>query len=174
MPKTKEQKEKIVKDLEDRFSKIKMAILTDFSGLKTKEISELRDKLGEKGIDYKVVKNTLLNLALASSKIEIPDEILEKPIAIAFGYKEEIEPCKIIFNFAKEHENLEILGGIEKNNFIDVEKIKSLAILPSHEELYARLIGSLNSPKFRLLNVLSQNQRKLIYILNQYLRNSGG
>lgn len=167
MRKTKEEKREIVKDLIERLSKIKMALLVNYQGLKTKEISELREALSEKGIDFKVVKNTLLRLALKERKIEMPPEILDKPLALVFAYEDEIEPSKIVYEFSKEHENLEIFGGID-GHFIDLEKIKSWALLPSRQELYFRLRESLIAPKFKLLNLLTYNQKKMISILRKW------
>jgi large subunit ribosomal protein L10 len=165
MRRTRPQKEQLVSDYIEKLKKTKSVILTSFSGLKTKNLFELKDKLFEKGIDFKVVKNRILNLALKGQGIEIPVALLDKPLALAFSYKDEIEPAKIIYDFSKENENLEILGGILDKDFIDVEKIKSLAMLPSREELYLRLVNTINAPKYRLLNVLTQNQIKLIYML---------
>lgn len=169
MRRTKAQKQQIIADYLEKLKKAESVILTSFSGLKTKSLFELKDRLFEKEIEYKVVKNRLLSLALKDQKIEIPSEILDKPLALAFSYQDEIEPAKIIHDFAKENENLEILGGIQNREFIAPEKIKALALLPSREELYLRLIGSLNMPKLKLLNILSQNQRSLVNILKHHL-----
>jgi len=168
MSKSREKKEQIVQDYLKRLEKSKSVILTNFSGLKTKNLLKLKDQLSEKGINLKVVKNRLLLLALQDQGIEIPTEILDQPLALAFSSQDEIEPAKIIWQFSQENENLEILGGIFDKKFVEAEKIKVLAMLPSREELYARLVGSINAPKFRLLNVLNQNQRNFIYILKQY------
>jgi large subunit ribosomal protein L10 len=165
MRRTRAQKEQLVSDYIEKLKKAKSVIFTSFSGLKTKSLFELKDKLFEKKIDFKVVKNSLLNLALKGEGINIPSEILDRPLALAFSSDDEVEPAKLIYDFAKENENLEILGGILDRNFADVEKIKSLAMLPSREELYFRLINTINAPKYRLLNVLTQNQIKLIYML---------
>jgi len=167
VPKTRKEKEQLVKDYTEKLAMVKSIILTDFSGLKTKNLSELRNKLFEKGIDYQVVKNRLLLLALKDQKIEIPSEILDRPLALAFSYEDEIAPTKIIYNFAKENEKLEILGGIIDKKFVEPDKIKTLALLPSQEDLYNRLIVSLNMPRYRLIHLLTANQYKLIYILKK-------
>ena len=169
MPKTRQQKEQLVANYTDKLARVKSIVLTKFSSLKTKNLFELRDRLLEKGIEYKVIKNRLFNIALKNKKIEIPSEILDEPLALAFSDDDEIEPAKIIYNFAKENNKLEILGGIMEDKFVDVDKINALAILPGREELYARLVGAIQMPEYRLINALTYNQRALINILKSQL-----
>lgn len=174
MPKTREQKEQLLQDYNEGLKKAQAIILVDFSMVKSKDLFRLKDALYEKRIDFKVVKNKILNLALKDQKIEIPSEILDHPLGLAFSDKDEIEPAKIIYEFTKENDKLEILGGILNREFTDGGKITALAMLPSREELYFRFLGALNAPKFRLLNALTQNQNKLIYLLKTYLNQIGG
>ena len=169
MAKTREQKEKLLTSYKEDLKKVKSIILTSFSGLKSKNLFELKDQLYEKGIDYKVVKNRILGLALKEQGIEIPEEYMDKPLALAFSFEDEIEPAKIIYNFARENENLEILGGIQDKKFLQAVDVQALALLPGKEELYARIIGAINAPAYRLINALTQNQTKLVYILKNYL-----
>ena len=169
MPKTRQQKEQLVANYTDKLARVKSIVLTKFSSFKTKNLFELRDRLLKKGIEYKVIKNRLFNIALKNKKIEIPSEILDEPLALAFSDDDEIEPAKIIYNFAKENNKLEILGGIMEDKFVDVDKINALAILPGREELYARLVGAIQMPEYRLINALTYNQRALINILKSQL-----
>lgn len=168
--KTRQQKEQIVQDYVEKLKKAKSVILASFLGLKTKDLFKLKTQLTQKA-DFKIVKNKLLGLALKMEKIEIPEEILDKPLALAFSCEDEMTAAKIIYDFAKENEGLEIFGGIQDKEFVEAEKIKILAMLPSHEELHARLVFSLSAPKSKLLNILTQNQNKLIYLLKQMTAN---
>ena len=100
---TKEQKKSLLEQLNDRFLRSKAAVFTNYQGLKVTDLNLLRGKLKEKGIDYKVVKNTLVKLALKEKGIAVEGEILDKPAAIAFGYDDEVEVNKIVYQFNKEN-----------------------------------------------------------------------
>ncbi len=169
MAKTREQKEKIIEELSDKLSKAKSIIFTDYRGLKMNEMEELRQASFEKGIGYKVVKINLLKLAAKIAKVDInTEQFKEKPLAIGFGYEDEIITAKVIYGFARTHEKLEILGGLLDGRPMDIEEIKTFALLPGREELYAKLVGSIASPISGLVNVLSGNLRGLVSILFQY------
>jgi large subunit ribosomal protein L10 len=169
MAKTREQKEKIVEILSDKLSKAKVAIFTDYRGLKMEEMEELRNLSFEKGMDYKVAKINLLSLAAKNAKVEIDTSAFKnKPLAIEFGYGDEIEVAKIVYIFSKAHEKLEILGGLLDGKSIDIETIKTYALLPGREELYAKLVGSIASPISGMVNVLVGNLRGLVQVLNGY------
>lgn len=163
---TKERKEELVEQLKGLFGS-RASVASNYSGLSAKELTELRKNLALKGIRLVVTKNTLVKKVLADLKIEIEQAILDQPIIFAFG-DDEVEVSKEIFEFAKAHENLEIVGGIIDSHFEDVVKIKMLALLPGREELHARLVGVLAGPTYGLVNVLHGNIRGLVNVLGQY------
>lgn len=165
MPLTKEQKSKVIEDLKDKLSRQKAVIFVNFQGLKVKDMTDLRRKLKKQGIDFRVVKKTLLKLALerGEAKVEIPK--LGAEIAAAFDYRDEITGLKILYQFSRENENLKIVGGIINQKFYSGEEIIALAKLPSKKELLARLIGSIASPISNFVNVLQGNIKNLITIL---------
>ena len=165
---TKEKKEQIVSDIQNKLQKSIIAVLTDYRGLSVSDISELRKELREKGIDYKVAKNTLYLKSLKNLGVEIDKSVFQQPIAMAFGYEDEVDPPKILNDFSKKHENLEIIGGIADGKYIPREYIINLASLPSKEELYARIVGSIASPLRGFISVLQGNLRGLVSVLNQY------
>jgi large subunit ribosomal protein L10 len=169
MAKTKEQKEKIVVDLSEKLSKTKMAILSDFRGLKMDEIEELRNLSYDKSMDFKVVKTSLLGLAAKNAQVDLDISLFkDKPLAIGFGYVDEIMPAKVIYQFSRSHKKLEILGGILDGKLINAEEVKKFALLPTQEELYAKLVGSISAPISGLVNVLAGNLRGLVQVLNGY------
>ncbi len=168
MPISREKKEQIVSELKDKFKKSVISVLTDYSGLNVEEISDLRRKMRLKDISYKVTKNTLFLRALKETGILIDETVFTRPIAIAFGHGDCVDTPKIINNFSKEHENLEIIGGIIEGKYVPKEKILTLANLPGREELYARIVGSLASPLRGLASVLQGNLKGLVSILSQY------
>lgn len=167
MSKTREQKEEILEELRDVLNQ-KAIYLVDFEGLDSDSLFELRNKLKEQGYNLKVAKKTLLRKALKEKdKEEVAKKVKEikKQMALISGEGEKIKKAKICYNFAQEHENLEILGGIEEK-FMDQEEVVTLAKLPSKQELLSRLVGSLSSPISRLVNSLEGNIKGLMYILS--------
>ncbi|MCG0276893.1 MAG: 50S ribosomal protein L10 [Thermosediminibacteraceae bacterium] len=154
----------MVAELKDKFSRARAAILTDYKGLNVAEMTELRSKLREQSIEYKVVKNTLTRLALKDLNYNL-DEYLEGPTAVAFGYDDPVTPAKILMDFAKEHKNLEIKGGIVEGRVFDKATVEQLAKLPRKEELIAKAVGSIQSPLFGIVWVLQGPLRDLVYTL---------
>ena len=162
---TKAQKQKIIEDLKEKIAKQKAMILVDFTGLKVKDLSNLRKKLKAADNELKIAKKTFLLLALKEKKLEMAAEELKGEIAIVFGYKDELSPAKIVYQFSQENPNLKILGGFLENKFREAEEIIALAQLPSREELLAKLVGSISAPISNFVNVLQGNIKGLIYAL---------
>jgi len=108
----------------------------------------------------------LLDVAFSKSKIDgIKIREIEGEIATVFGYEDEVAPAKILDEFKKSHESVELMGGVLEDRFIDAEKVKALAKLPSKPELYAKIVGSLNAPISGFVNVLAGNLRGLVTVL---------
>jgi large subunit ribosomal protein L10 len=167
MPKTREQKQQIVKELKEKFADAKSIIFADFQGLKMHEIEELRNKCHEQNVYYKVIKKTLLRLAFKEagfSGIE-PKGVLGS-LATVISFEDEVLPAKILADFAKEHSALEIKAGVLEGKLVPAEKIIRLSKLPSRAELYAKLAGGLNAPISGFVNVLAGNLRNFVYALN--------
>jgi len=167
MPLTKEQKQKIVENLEKKVEKQKAIIFADFTGLKMKDLSNLRKKLKETESELQVVKKTLMGLVFKKVGLEIDTKELKGEIAFIFGYKDEISLSKTIYEFTKTSPNLKILGGFFEKRSIETEEIITLAKLPAREELLANLVGSISSPISGLINTLQGNLRNLVYIFSQ-------
>lgn len=165
---TKEQKNEILGEIGERLSRAKTAVFTNYQGLKVSDITNLRKRLSEKSIDFKVAKNSLLKKALDNKKIDIESSLLDKPLAIAYGYDDEVEPNKLVYQFSKENENLKVMGAIVNGVFMDAAQVKTLALLPSREQLYANVVGSIAAPMSGFVNVLAGNLRGLVSVLDQY------
>ena len=167
MPKTRKQKEEVVSDLKDKFQKTKSVVFADFQELKMPEIEELRTKCLEQGIDYTVAKKTLLRLALEQAGIkDVDPKTIEGSLATVFGMEDEVAPAKILAEFAKAHDALEIKAGILEGSLVPAEEIIKLSKLPSKQELYAKVVGSINAPVSGFVNVLAGNLRSFVYALN--------
>ena len=170
MPKTKEQKRIILKELSDKISKAKSIIFTKYCGLTVKENEELRGKLRQENNEYYVAKKTLFALALKDKAIAGLDvKIFEGQVAAVFGYADEVAPAKIVAEFKKDKEKenkIDFLGGILENKFINATQVADLAKLPSKQELYAKIVGSINAPVSGFVNALAGNLKNLVYALS--------
>lgn len=161
-------KEQLVRDMTDSLKNAKTVVLVNYQGLKVNEIQDLKKKLRDSGIGFQITKNTLFRLVLKNEGIDVESTLLDQPIAVAWGQLDEVTPAKLVVEFAKVSDKLQIVGGIMNNQFVDTSMIKQLAALPGREELYAKLVGTLNAPMSRLVNALQGNLRSLVYILKQY------
>lgn len=160
------QKELIVGELAEKFQKAQSMVFYDYIGLTVAEVSALRNQFRAAGVEYKVIKNTMLKRAADSLGLSGLDPYLSGPTAVAFSYTDPVAPAKILMDFIKQVKKTEIKSGVLMGRVIDAEGVKALATLPSREELLAKMLGSLNAPATGLVMVLSGTLRKLLYALN--------
>lgn len=160
-----EKKVQIVEQLKEKLSEARGVVLTDYQGLSVPEVETLRANLQGVGAGYQVVKNTLLKLALDKG------EKFVGPTAVVLSYEDEIKPLKTLYDFAKEHKALKIKGGFFEGGWAVSEKLKEIAMLPSREELLAKLLGMMQSPLTRLVSVGKSNQIGLVRILKTQTTN---
>jgi len=167
MAKTKEQKKQILQDLTEKINKAKSIIFTSFNALGVKENEELRNKLRAENSEYFVIKKTLLNLALKDINIKDLDvKKLEGQIAVVFGYDDEVAPARVVGDFRKKNEDkINFVGGILEGKLLLKDEVTALAKLPGKQELYAKLVGSINAPVFGFVNALAGNLRNLVCVL---------
>lgn len=138
-------KESLVDDLSKQIDESKSFIIFEYSGLTAHEITVLRKKLLESSASVKIVKNNILNRALAKSKISDFGQLVG-PNAIAIGKEDEIAPLREVFNISKENDFIKIKGSFVEKNFLDEEKTKSVASLPNREGMYSMLLSCLTAP----------------------------
>lgn len=167
MPLTREQKQNILKDLTDKFSRAKAAILVDFNKLSVSKTMELRRLLKKIGAEYRVSKKTLVNRILKSGDYKGIDlDELKSQVGIIFSYDDPVPAASSIFKFSKINEALKILGGFIGLDWQNKEKITVLAKLPPREILLGQVVGAIAAPLSGLVKALSGNMRNLINILN--------
>ena len=167
---TREQKQNIIKDLEEKINKQKSIVFVDFSGINSKKIFELRDKLKKAGCLLKIAKKTLLKIAFGKCKIPFWQKMKESipgQIALIFGFEEENESPKITYEFSKENESLKILGGFFEDGFRSNEEVIALAKLPGRQELLGRLTGTVSAPLSNFVDVLRGSLRNLVFVLKE-------
>ncbi|MFG6120614.1 50S ribosomal protein L10 [Thalassobacillus sp. B23F22_16] len=146
MSKIIEHKKQIVSEIADKLRNSKSTILVDYRGLDVAEVTELRKQLREAGVDFKVYKNTMTRRATEEAELTELNDTLVGPTAIAFSDEDVVAPAKILNNFAKDHDALEIKGGVIEGNVASLEQIKELADLPNYEGLVSMLLSVLQAP----------------------------
>lgn len=151
-----ELKAPIVDEIKGYVSDAKSVVLVDYRGLTVEQDTRLRKSLREAGVVYKVYKNTMLHLAFDGTDYAQLDKDLEGPTAIAFGIDDETAPARILQNFAKEAEVLQIKSAVVDGEYYDAAGVKVLATIPSKDELISKLLGSLQSPITNFARVLKQ------------------
>ncbi len=143
---TKAFKSEKIDAIKSKVEKAQVAVITEYKGYTVEEITKLRRALQKEGGDYMVTKNTLTKVAIKGTEYEAMADLMKGPIAIAFGYEDQVSPAKIVSNFIKTSKKGEILGAVLDGNLLSADEAKALANLPSKEELYAKMLGSINSP----------------------------
>ena len=158
MPSAKilEAKKAAVAELHEKIKGSVSGVLVDYRGLTVEQDTKLRAEMRKAGVEYKVIKNTLIRFALSDTGLEALDAHLENPTAIAISADDAIAPAKILTEFASKNEALEIKGGYLEGQVMDVAEIEALGKIPPKETLIAQLLGGLNSPLSALAIVLNQ------------------
>lgn len=141
-----EQKQQHVEVISEQLKNSLSTVLVDYRGLKVSEVTELRKQLRDAGIEFKVYKNTMVRRAADSQGLSELNEFLVGPSAIAFSNEDVIMPAKIIHEFSKKHEALEIKAGVIEGSFVPAEDVRSIASLPSRDGLLSMLLSVLQAP----------------------------
>ena len=149
-----EQKKQVVAELIETLKSAQAGVLVDYRGITVEQDTKLRTKLREAGVEYKVVKNTLTRFAANEVGFQELDEQLNGPTALAVSTTDAVAPAKVISDFAKEVEALQIKAGFVDGKVISLDEVKQLADTPSREVLLAKIMGSLNAPISKLVRTL--------------------
>ncbi len=161
-------KETFVSELRERVSRAPVLYLTDFTGLKVKEMTELRGRLRESGAEYLVIKNRLAKRVIAESD-ELPDisESLVGPTGWVFGYEDAAAAAKVLSDFAKAHDSKPAFKlGVLENEILQPEQVEKIAKLPPKEQLYAELAGALQAPMANLAYALEAKLQETAGLLD--------
>jgi large subunit ribosomal protein L10 len=163
---TREKKQKIIEELEEKLRRQKSFIFIDFTGLKVKDFSDLRKKIKNEKGEVKVAKKTLLDLALKKSGFEINVKDLRGEIAVVFSFLDDVSLLKTLFQFSQNNPNLKILAGFFEKRFLGGEEIVNLAKLPGKRELLGKLVTIISSPLANFIYSLKFNLKGLVNILS--------
>jgi large subunit ribosomal protein L10 len=164
---TKEQKKKAIDGLKEKLKKQKAIFFVGINGLKNKELLDLRKKLKKEDSQIVVAKKSLANVAAKEEKFDFDFEQLNGEAAIVFGYKDEIAPAKVIYQFSKLSQKLSLISGFLNGKGLSKEDLVNLASLPSRQELLSKLAFCLKSPVSGFNNVLKANLNNLVLVLSQ-------
>ena len=143
---TKAFKDDKIKLIKEKIDKAQVAIVTEYKGLSVEEITKLRRALQKDGGDYMVTKNTLAKIAVKGTPYEVLADALKGPIALAFGFEDQVAPAKALSKFIKDTKKGEILAAAMDGKLMSAKEAQALATLPSKAEIYAKMLGCINSP----------------------------
>jgi large subunit ribosomal protein L10 len=161
------EKEAEIKELNERFSKDELVVLTHYSGLTVAQITQFRRELVKNGASYKVTKNSLAKIALKGTKFEQISDKFVGPTGVATS-KDPVAAAKIAHTFAKTNDKLIIIGGALGDKILDANAVKALAQLPSLDELRAKLLGLFQAPAQKIAGVLQAPARDLVGVTKAY------
>ena len=150
---SKEKKQIYINEMKSQFDKSDAVIVAHYQGLTVSQLDELRAKMREHGIQFKITKNRITKLALEQTRCKELAELFKGPTAVALS-KDAITSAKILTKFSKDNNNLKILGGIMGNDVLDVAGVKNVATLPTLDEARAKIVGILSSPAQKIVSIL--------------------
>ena len=155
-----ELKQPIVDEIKASLEGAQGVVVVDYRGLTVEQDTQLRKQLREAGVVYKVYKNTLVKRAIAGTEFEPMAEVLEGPNAIAICKEDATAPARVLANFAKTADALELKCGVVEGTYYDINSIQTIATIPSREELLSKLLGSMQSPITNFARVIKQIAEK--------------
>jgi large subunit ribosomal protein L10 len=170
------QKAEAIKDIKSRFDRMTSAVFLDFTGMTVEEVSKLRDKFREKGIEYKVLKNKLVEKALADhawSKGLKP--VLRGMTGVAWSFEEPSAAARVVKDFVKENEKLKVKAGLLEGQVLDAKQVEhQLATLPSKDEARSMLLATMLAAPQTFVRLLTVPARDLVGVLDAKRRKDGG
>ena len=161
------QKEKAVEDFKNIFNEAEAVIVTHYEGINADSINEFRSKTRSSEVTFKVTKNRLIKIAIEDTPYKNISELFSGPTAITFS-KDVVAAAKVTTNFAKENDNLVVIGGALKDKVLDLDGIKNLASLPSLSEIQAKIIGLISAPARQIASVLATPAKQMITVTKAY------
>ena len=156
----KVKKQEYIKEMTTQFDKSEAVIVAHYQGLTMKQLDDLRNRMREHGIQFKITKNRITKLALEKTKCKDLAKLFTGPTAVAFG-EDAIMSARILAKFAKDNENLKLIGGIMDNEVLDQAGVQNVANLPTLDEARANIVGILNASASKLVSILLARSEKM-------------
>lgn len=161
----KSEKEILIKELGDKFTRAKGVILAEFNKLDVDTVNKLRKKLRDGGVEWKVLKNTLARRAAKGTSVEKIADDFVGPVALAISYDDVVAPAKILAAFVKDLETVKIRSGVIQGQKIDKAGVQALAKLPGLNELRSTILGMINQPATKLLRTIKEPSASLVRVI---------
>ena len=159
----KEEKIKVVTELQGKFEKAKGVVFTDYRGLNVEEITDLRNNLRSFALDYRVVKNTLAKRAAEGTPVNDAADIFSGPVGIAIGYDDPVLLVKKVIEFSRRNKKLDIRGGVIEGDVCSPEQIGTISELPPREVQLSMLVNAMQSPLSKFAGLLNSTLSQFIY-----------
>ncbi|OYQ66320.1 50S ribosomal protein L10 [Aerococcus sp. 1KP-2016] len=140
------RKQQEVNEIVEKMNAANSIVVVDYLGLSVAQVTELRKQLREAGVEFKVIKNTIMRRALDTLELNYHEEVFQGPTAVAFGMEDAVAPAKILSDFAKTADALELKGGVIEGKVLSKDEIKKIAQLPNREGLLSMLLSVLQAP----------------------------
>jgi len=156
----KEQKKNYISEITTQFENSEAVLVTHYQGLTMVQLDELRLKMREHGIIFKITKNRITKLALEKTKCKDLSNLFTGPTAVAFG-KDAIMSARILSKFSKDNVNLKLLGGIMDGEVLDQAGVQNVANLPTLDEARAKIVGILATPASKIVSILLARSEKM-------------
>jgi large subunit ribosomal protein L10 len=161
----KSEKEILIKELGDKFTRAKGVILAEFNKLDVDTVNKLRKKLRDGGVEWKVLKNTLARRAAKGTSVEKISDDFVGPVALAISYDDVVAPAKILAAFVKDLQTVKIRSGVIQGQKIDKAGVEALAKLPGLNELRSTILGMINQPATKLLRTIKEPSAALVRVI---------
>ena len=155
-----EMKKAVVAEIKEKLVAAKSVVLIDYRGLTVAEVTELRNQCRKAGVEYAVLKNTMVNLAAKEAGIEGLEAYLKGPTAVAFGMEDAVAPAKVLTEFIKKTKKTEVKCGLLDGQILDAAGVEALAAIPSREVLIAKIMGSMMSAVSKFVYVVEAIRKK--------------
>jgi len=156
----KDQKKTYITEMEKQFQDNESVLVTHYQGLTMSQLDDLRAKMREHGIKFRITKNRITKLAIEKTKCKDLVNLFKGPTAVAFS-SDAIISARILSKFAKDNENLKLLGGIMGNEVLDQAAVQNVANLPTLDEARAKIVGILATPPSKLVSILLARSEKM-------------
>ena len=159
------EKEQLVAELRSDLAQAKSVVLTSHVGIDANSVSDLRASYRKEGVNYKVVKNTLVKLAIQDTDMHVITDMFRGPVAIAYSFEDAVSPARIARDFAKKFEKYELKGAYLEGERLDSDGLKRLADMPTKEELQAKFLGLLQAVPSKFLRTLNAAPQQFLLVL---------
>ena len=161
-----DKKKAVVDSLHEKLAKSAIVISTDYKGLDVAAVTKLRAELTKAGVEFMVVKNTLLRRASEETDAALITDSFKGPTAVAISYDDPVAPAKILTEVVKDNEKLEIKAAVMEGKTLDVAGIEALSSLPSREVLLGQVLSAMNAVPTGMVRVLAEVPRQMLNVLS--------